>query len=367
MIRILHCADLHIDSAFSNCGVKEAAQRRRELISAFSQAVENARHLGVRLFLIAGDLFESAHTSFETVATIAREIASLPECKFVIAPGNHDPYYKGGAYDLKVWPDNAFIFKTNTLSHFSFDDIGVDVYGYAFTGKAMRECPVDEVRLNAPDRINVLVAHGDTEDPLSDYCPLPKKLLETLPFDYIALGHIHGGNTSYAGEKYAYSGCLLGRALDETGYKGYIAGELSKESRNMRFVPLSKKRFEICSLDVTGLSTAEEILAGIEGKLSEYGEETTLRVILKGSLASSAGSFDEIKRKAGARFDRLEIKNEAASELRKEDFSDEMTIKGAAFKKLLPLLQSADKAEREKARLALRYVTNALSGNNDFS
>lgn len=366
MIRILHCADAHIDTPFSGCFAKEAKSRRDALMTAFSKTVEAARYARVQLFLIAGDLFDSATVDFNTLSALAREMGSLPECKFVIAPGNHDPYISGGAYDATEWPSNVYIFKSKEVSKFSFDELGVDVYGYAFEDSAMRECPLENFMPDDLRKLNIVVAHGDTEDMFSNYCPIRTRLLDSLPVDYAALGHIHKGANDYNGGKYAYSGCLSGRALDETGKKGFIIGELDKGSRKMRFCPLSGKRFEIASLDVTPYATEKEIDEAVYRLVKSYDADTTLRLVLKGNLTSELESYT-VKQNASDEVEKLETVDETVSQIAYSDLADNMTVKGAVFAKLRPYLESDDKNLREKGKLALKYVLSALSGQNDFT
>ncbi len=366
MLKILHCADLHIDTVFSGLSAKAATESRNRLKSAFSKTVEAARNNGVKLFLIAGDFFDSDTTSYNTLSELAREMASLPECKFVIAPGNHDHYVKGGSYDFAKWPSNVYIFRSEKLEKFSFDDINTDVYGYAFCDKYMKECPLEDYVPDDRSRINIILAHGDTEDVMSNYCPIRKKLLESLDADYIALGHIHKGNTVYGGEKYAYPGCLAPCDFGETGYKGFIMGELSKHKRDMKFRVLSGKRFEIEALDVTELLTKEKISAAIDQICSKYDTETNLRITLTGSLCADVGSITASDR-AKHSVEKLEITDNTSTAVGYSELEDDPTLKGVVFRMIKPYLESNDKSEREKGKLALKYVFSALSGQKDFT
>ena len=55
MIKFIHAADFHLDSAFSNLSPEQARERRqeqRQALKDFAQACE-----GCELVLLAGDLF----------------------------------------------------------------------------------------------------------------------------------------------------------------------------------------------------------------------------------------------------------------------------------------------------------------------
>ncbi len=363
MVKILHCADMHIDTLFSSCSSKEAKARRTGLLSAFSKAVERARIEKTQIFLIAGDMFDDGEAlSFETLSYVTREIASLPDCKFVIAGGNHDPYIQGGIFDSVLWPENTYIFKSDRVEKFSFDDINTDVYGYSFTSKAMRECPLENFVPADKERINIILAHGDTEDPLSNYCPIRKKLLDALDADYIALGHIHKGGESYDGGKYTYSGCISGRALDECGAKGFLCGEISKGKRTLKFISPDPVLFQIEQLDVSDFATSEKLRAAMEKVAGKYSDKTELRLILKGELSELIETLPKIQTNLA----RLELVDQTVPRFNFESIKSEISLKGAVYERLRPQLESDDEDERKKSKLALKYIMSALKGENIF-
>ena len=69
------------------------------------------------------------------------------------------------------FPENVYIFSSPELDCFRFDDIGVNVYGYAFTESHMDKCPFSDPPALDKDKINLLCAHGDLLDTDSRYCP----------------------------------------------------------------------------------------------------------------------------------------------------------------------------------------------------
>ena len=65
MIKLLHAADFHLDSAFSSLPAEQAAQRRREQRQALTRLAAECR--GCDLILLAGDLFDSARVYQDTI------------------------------------------------------------------------------------------------------------------------------------------------------------------------------------------------------------------------------------------------------------------------------------------------------------
>ena len=61
MVRLIHTADLHLDSAFSSRFSKEEAEERRQnLLMAWNRLLSYGIEKKVQAVLIAGDLFDSA-------------------------------------------------------------------------------------------------------------------------------------------------------------------------------------------------------------------------------------------------------------------------------------------------------------------
>lgn len=56
-MRLIHCADIHLDSRMNaNLSKEKAKERRTELLHTFRRMVEYARTEGIEAILIAGDL-----------------------------------------------------------------------------------------------------------------------------------------------------------------------------------------------------------------------------------------------------------------------------------------------------------------------
>ena len=82
MVRILHAADFHLDSAFTDLNEQQARQRRQESRDLTRRMVEYANDHGVQLMLLAGDLFDSdsiyGQTAEELAAALIRERITKP-------------------------------------------------------------------------------------------------------------------------------------------------------------------------------------------------------------------------------------------------------------------------------------------------
>jgi len=371
MPKIIHTADVHLDAPFSLLDVQKSQIRKNELRDTFASIILLAKSEKADLVLIAGDLFDSGFVTKETMSLLVSLFSSAPECRFVIAPGNHDYMWGRSPYKKEGFPSNVYIFDQEHLSCFSFPEIGADVYGYAFASDSYTENPLAEKVVLDRSKVNILVAHADVAG-RSKYCPISISDIAKSGFDYIALGHIHqGGKINTAGTTYyAYSGCPEGRSFDECGAKGVIIAELSKNtgklSASFSNKRTGKRRFEKISVDITGVTDREMLLSRIKTAVEKegYGPDVLLRVRLTGRISPEITlSPEKLEANAVGVF-YLEVEDASLPLLNYEELKNDISIRGAFFRELLPLLENGNEEERRTAADALRYGLAALDGND---
>ncbi len=372
MVKILHCADIHLDAPFvSGDGIK-ADLRRNELFATFSSMMNYVKLNGVDIVLITGDLFESSNVTRDTAALLKKEFADNPLCRFVIAPGNHDPYTEESVYSKVDFPSNVYIFKSPEVSCFSFKELNTDVYGYAFVSDEMPVNPFKGVKPENTSRINIMCAHGELNGSASGKCPIGIEDIRSSEFDYVAMGHIHlGSDVMKTGDtRYAYAGCLEGRDFGECGQKGAILCSFEKKedglSAEFKKVRFCTRHYEIERLNITGAYNISDVLPKLKDIVKEkgYSRDTLLRVVLEGDVSSelviSKNAFISVEE--GLFY--LEVINKTTPFYDVERLENDPTVRGAFYGELKELLEGDDEKEREKARLALKYGLSALGGNN---
>ena len=136
-VRILHAADLHLDSPFEALSGAQAAQRRREQRDLLRALPELAKAHGAQIILLAGDLLDSGSPYPETAKALAETFAGCGAEVF-LAPGNHDYYSAGAPYARLTFPENVHIFRTQRIEAIALPELGVRVWGAAFTDS---RCP----------------------------------------------------------------------------------------------------------------------------------------------------------------------------------------------------------------------------------
>ena len=375
MIKILHAADIHLDSPFSLLDVKKAQARKSELRGTFTSMMLYAKTENYDIVLLPGDIFDNEYATKETMELMISQFSQNPNCRFVISPGNHDPLTPKSPYRKVEFPPNVYIFASEDVTKFSFDDIGVDVYGWAFLDAKKEENPLRRGRIELDrDKINILSVHADMTAADSVNCPMTESDIANSGFDYVALGHIHaGGEVHQAGHTYyAYSGCLEGRSFDECGQKGAIVCKINAASGGgqteftfgqKRF---ARRRYEKGAVDVSETTETEEVVEKIKTLIKNHamGEDTLLRLRLFGTVpptwkidmsALTAQAF-------GLYY--LEVRDESLPVLDHGELMNDISIRGAFYRELLPKLKSEDAEERRIAAAALRYGLSTLAGND---
>ncbi len=366
-MKILHIADLHLDSAFSGLGVEESARRRAELRACFADTMRLAAERGVSLVLIAGDLFDTPFCSVETRRAVFDAIRAVG-CPVVIAPGNHDHYTKNGTYADKALPENAYIFTSNAPSAFDFDDLGVSVVGYAFTSDRYEDDPLAAPLPLSRENVNILCAHAELGARLSKYAPISPNAIARAGFAYAALGHVHvAPEPMVAGATtIAYSGFMQGRSFDEPSAGGAYIVDLDIHTREISLerICTSRLRYEIERLDITSAEREDDVIAAISRLIGDrgYGADTALRVILCGSVPSYLTlRTDSLERALGnVGLALLQIRDLTVANFDLVSLADDATIRGELYRTLLPSLDSEDADERVRASLALRFALAAL-------
>ena len=362
MIKVLHCADLHLDSPFSGLDPIQSEARREEQRELLRTLICYIRNQRIDLVLIAGDLFDNGFTNSDTVKYTAGLLGNLP-CPVVISPGNHDPYVPNGIYS-GGFPKNVHIFDSKKLSHFDFDELGVSVWGYAFTSAVYEEHPLSLEYTVDESKINLLCAHTDLIQSLSKYAPITPRELDDSPFDYAALGHVHNAPEAgnYNGTIAAYSGCAEGRSFDELDFGGAILLEIDEKKITHQKIQLAKRRYMIESIDITGVERDEETIEKIRQRIAakNYKDDTTLRVVLCGAVSSEyAPSAQRIKDGIEGIYS-LDVKDETVPTLDEELLAQDVSVRGEFYRTLIKTVREGNDEERKAAVLALRLGLAAL-------
>lgn len=352
-MKLIHTADLHLDSPI--CSVSDplrSAKRRDEILSTFGRIVALAETLGVQAILIAGDLFDAERVTRRAFDYVLDRIRSHPNLDFYYLRGNHD---RTGFSGVESLPDNLHLFDdTLTAYHLSKDVI---LYGSENPYVLAEAKPFD------PQQFNLAMLHGNLFDFAADFSEkrgaLPIDRFARKNLNYLALGHIHSYGEKSLDERgiACYPGCPNGRGYDECGEKGVILLNIADGRMTKEFIPTSDRRYHRLTVDVTDLPDDFACRERIRDALASIPSDDSVRVTLTGRR--SEDDPIDLRRLADGLpdyFD-LRLKDETALALSQEELAGEISLRG----EFLRLVRSSDMTDEEK-RLTVLCGLAALSG-----
>ncbi len=289
-MKIIHCADLHLDSAMSSGLPGEMAKERRaELLNTFDRMVRYASDNGIDAIIIAGDLFDTRRVSETAGNAVLDAVSANPRIDFYYLRGNHDADgFFNGRSEL---PENLKLFGDNWRYYPAGRDGGISIIGAEPGAGGYEELYASLAP--APDKFNIVVMHGQVSLYGADGSRetlINLRALEHRGIDYLALGHLHAYRTGTldARGRYCYPGCIEGRGFDECGEHGFVLLEIDEESHDCAesFVPFAGRNLYEPEVDISGCMTTFEITAAIRSSLGKagYSRRSLLKITLTGSV-----------------------------------------------------------------------------------
>ena len=290
-IKIVHTADFHIGSSFSQLNTKAAKIRSDEIRASLVRVVDFCKEKDVDALLISGDLFDVHKPTKADCEFVRNTLSSLSPIDVYIICGNHDYMCPGSPFEKEdYFSDNVHIFPCYEYSY------EMPLKNTVFWGKSYSQ-PIAEPSFDScvfdESKINIMLLHGDTVHS-SSYNIISKETLSALPCSYAAFGHIHTGEIFNTGNvKCAYSGAVEGHSFKDCGATGIIYAEISENETKLTPIDFSQRKYINISVDITG-KNEQEILS--EAK-SLTNPTDFFRLELIGEYAeASAPDIDYIKK-----------------------------------------------------------------------
>ena len=298
-IKVVHAADLHIDSPLRGLARYEGApveQIRGATRRALENLVELCRQEQAALLLIAGDVFDGDWRDYSTGLFFAAQLARLREggVRVVMLRGNHDAKSQISK-ELRL-PDNVRELSTRRPESVIFEDIGVAVHGQGF---AAREVPEDlTARYPAPlaSLFNIGLLHTSLNGRPGHepYAPTTVDALRGKGYDYWALGHVHAREVVCEDPLVVFPGNLQGRHAREVGPKGatLIAIE-SGRIAELRHEALDVVRWAVIAIDAGAAADGHDVVQLVRERLTQQSAEAggrllAARVLLAGQSRAHA-------------------------------------------------------------------------------
>ncbi len=279
MIKIVHCADMHFDTPFSDLPSHIANIRRGELLTTFEKIIDKTAEFNADVLLIAGDVFENEYVSFQTVEFLKRCFAKISHIPVCIAPGNHDAIDENEIYNKIDLGENVTIFGEG-IGCVTFRDKGFRVFGHGFLNKHEDSSVWNSLTCPDDEYVNIFVTHCNLPPYREErFAPISSEIIEKSGIHYLAAGHIHNheGINKLGKTTYAYSGIPEGRKFDEAGEKGIIMGEVSFDGADLSFVSVCSRQLITLKCDISDCLTYDDILS-----ITHTQKNNIYRIILTG-------------------------------------------------------------------------------------
>ena len=285
IIRFIHTADWHLGLTRNSLRNKNGIPLEYDWIkNSAVELVDYVRANGIELVLMCGDILHSSNPS-PTVENILAEILdklSDSGAKVVYLLGNHE---------IPGWGDHpARIYNTLNVPNVIIAD-EIAVHKINLDGKivqiatipndSLRELSFDDALRKildelAPDLPAILMSHIFIDGAKlsgSDISLLPNEshispiAINHLPFQYVALGHIHRYQQILSEPPALYSGSLQRVTFaEESETKGFVDVKIISENANFKtrwhFVPVHSVKFVTSEIDIRGIEDAEEYVIG---------------------------------------------------------------------------------------------------------
>lgn len=367
-MKILHTADLHLDSAFCGNGESYSHMRREHQREILKKIFDLAVSQRCDMILVAGDFFDTSYVTPETRELCLSLFESFAK-PIVVCAGNHDPLVNGSFWRSNL-PKNVYVFDSSSFSYFEFPQLGVAVGGYSFISSALGINPLETVpvRKKTWERLLLLCAHTDIDSPTSRYAPIMSSDIRRIGFDYAALGHVHNV-PAVTDERIRYCGFAEGRSFDETGDGSVIIVETTDYGLTVTPHIVSEYKYLNEELDVSDMCTAEKIVQAVNNRLSEIDRngKTHLRLELCGVItAESVPDLSEIERIKRDGICSLQLIDSTLCLPDKSFLEKDTSLKGEFYRSLRAELHSEDVSKRRIALRALRIGLAAIDG-RDFT
>ncbi len=350
-MKILHSADIHLDSAFTGRDGEALARLRRELNRIPGKIAAIAKEQGCDLMLLSGDMFDGPWSA-EGVHALKTALAEAAVPVF-ISPGNHDFCGPDSPWLVESWPENVHIFKNNVVESVAVPQLNCRVYGAAFLGM---DCGalLEDFHTLGEETYHIGVLHGDPMQKKSPYNPITQAQVAASGLDYLALGHVHKVGSFRAGKTLcAWPGCPMGRGYDEQEEKGVLLVTLEQQAQ-LEFIPLDGPRFYDLEAEIL-----TDPVSALEAVLPAVGNGDYYRITVTGEwddldLAQLRNQFGQ--------FPNLELRSRITPVTDLWGCVGEDSLQGMYFGLLHDAMERADEKEQEILTLAAKISRRILDG-----
>lgn len=284
MVRVLHAADLHVDSP--QRGLVRYPHAPANLITtATRRATENLVDLAIAqpvdAVVLAGDVYDGDWRGFETGLFFQHQMQRLHDAgiRVFLVNGNHDADSQISR-NLTL-PPNVHRFTTHEPETVVDHDLGLAVHGQGYATRAVRENLVERFPAYIPSLYNIGLLHTSLSGrpPHAPYAPCTKEQLAAFGYDYWALGHVHTHEVVNHDPLILFPGNTQGRHALEEGPKGATVVTFSETGVDYQHHDLDVVRWAHVRVDAGGAESLETVLDLVRTQLREQRDQAGGRTL----------------------------------------------------------------------------------------
>lgn len=342
-MKIIHCADLHLDSKMESIFPNELSKiRKAEILETFKNMVRYAKENDINIVMISGDMFDSSLIQEKVKDFVIDIINEYCDIDFLYLCGNHDE--NSFINSLKIKPNNLKIFNS-------------DWTYYRYNNLVIAGCELNDVNnkliytsldLNIND-VNIVMLHGQDSayDIKNESNIIYIKSLQNKNIDYCALGHIHSYKVGKIDNRgiYVYSGCLEGRGFDETLDKGFVEITIEDKKIKHKFIKFAKRTLHEINVDITGIESLRNIQKAITDKTDSILPDDLVKVNLVGTFTTNTKkdiiNFENMLKE---KFFFARVKDKTKIKINIDDYKYDVSVIGEFIRTVL----SSDETEEDK-------------------
>jgi exonuclease SbcD len=287
MIKILHCADVHLSSSDE--------KTKKYCLLVLDEIVEHAKEHSADYLIFAGDVFNTYKDVAEMKVDFRSRMKNIPDsCEVIFVAGNHE-YLYSGIENPKISANDLGVPSGNVIEHskdrpFTLLKRG----GLEFFAIPHHSEYSSYVNWEIPEKENyrICIAHAQVSglnfEGISDQAEENTSLIDPDVFnrikaDYVAMGHIHNaGKHKLSGCDLSYPGSARVWRNGEYGERKVDLITIDEQTKNIKLVtPViitsagQYRRYEL-PLDLDGgCSEIDEIW-------KEWGPNDCVEIMLEG-------------------------------------------------------------------------------------
>ncbi|HYJ10087.1 MAG TPA: DNA repair exonuclease [Polyangiaceae bacterium] len=284
-MKLVHAADLHLDSALHGLSRYESApveEIRGATRRAFSNLVKLCLEEQAALLVISGDLFDGDWRDISTGLFFSAQLSKLCEAGVRVAwiRGNHDAVSQIRR-SVRL-PEPVLELRADRAETRVLEELGVAVHGRSFSRREESE----DLAAGYPERVagalNVGLLHTALEGRAGHdrYAPCRVETLVNRGYEYWALGHVHQREVVHRDPYIVFSGNLQGRHARELGEKG--ATLVSFEGDRISAVEpraLDVVRWAELEVSVSAAQRLDDVLGLVQTALTRESEAAQGRLL----------------------------------------------------------------------------------------